>query len=164
MNFMIEHEKFSVNEIFTHSPLLCEIVKKVNQLSKLNRAVQQKLDPELANQCRIANYRDNILILTTPSQAVGHKLRFAASDLLTTLRTEPDWCGLRSIKIQVRPKLMTTVTPPIPNPIRPSLSAHNAEILKSTATTIPFMPLQHALLRLSNRQFVKTHTEFPFSQ
>src|ERR1700722_1515422 len=102
---MIGHKKHSLANILTDSPILSEIVNKVDQLAKLNRIVHQKLDPELTKYCRVANLRDGILILSTSSPATGHLLRFAKAELLSTLRIEPQWCHLKSIKIHVRPQM-----------------------------------------------------------
>lgn len=93
----------SMAEILRTSSILSQIVTKVEQLAKLNRIVHEKCDPELRKHCRVANYRDGILILTTPSSAAGHLLRFSKGELLTALRSVPEWCHLKSIKIHVRP-------------------------------------------------------------
>ncbi len=100
----MEPQKCSMADILTTSPILSQIVNKVEQLAKLNRIVHEKCDPKLRNHCRVANYRDGILILTTDSAAVAHWLRFEKSELLTALRSLPEWCHLKSIKIHVRPK------------------------------------------------------------
>lgn len=99
----MEPKECSLTNILTTSPILSQIVRKVDQLAQLNRIVHQKLDPALAKHCRVANYRDGILILTTHSSTTGHLLRFAKSELLSTLRAMPEWCHLKAIKIHVRP-------------------------------------------------------------
>lgn len=144
-------QNHSMADILTISPILSQIVNKVDQLAKLNRIVHQNCDPELAKHCRVANYRDGILILTTYSSAAGHLLRFAKSDLLTALRKMPEWCHLKSIKIHVRPSQqderetspITQTTPEVRLPQR------IAKDLKETALNIDYQPLQQALLRLS---------------
>lgn len=143
-------QKNSMVEILTISPILSQIVNKVEQLAKLNRIVHQKCDPELRKHCRVANYRDGILILTTPSSAIGHLLRFSKSELLTTLRSLPEWCHLKSIKIHVRPNppgLEITPEPPTQNLRR--LSPPVVQALQETALGIDFQALQQALLRLA---------------
>jgi hypothetical protein len=98
----MEPKECSLANILTTSPILSQIVRKVDQLAQLNRIVHQKLDPALKTHCRVANYRDGVLILTTNTSATGHLLRFAKGELLTALRKEPEWCHLKSIKIHVR--------------------------------------------------------------
>jgi hypothetical protein len=143
-------QQHSMVELLTMSPTLSQIVHQVDQLAKLNRIVHQKLDSELRNHCRVANYRQGILILTTHSSAVGHLLRFAKSELLTALRSLPEWCHLKSIKIHVRPSQLETQKTIPPTKAHPlvTLPPHIAKDVKETALTIHFQPLQQALLRL----------------
>lgn len=150
----MEPQKHSMVEILTISPILSQIVNKVEQLAKLNRIVHQKCDPELRKHCKVANYRDGILILTTHSSAVGHLLRFEKSELLTTLRKLPEWCHLKSIKIHVRPNPPGTEITPLaqtepPAAAVPLLAPRIAKDLKETALNINFPALQQALLRLA---------------
>ncbi len=142
--------KFSLTELLAVSPVLGEIVNKVEQLAKLNRIVHQKLDTKLRRYCRVANLRDNILILTTSSPALGHLLRFEKTELLTTLRTDPTLCHLKSIEIKVRP--LSNQKPTIekqPTVVRSTLSKFSAELIKNTALNIDSVSLRTALLRLS---------------
>ncbi len=154
---MTGHKKLSLIEILADSPALREIVNKVDQLAKLNRLLEQKCDPELAKNCRVANLRAGVLILTTPSPATGHLLRFTKSELLTALRSDPEWCHLTSIKIHVRPPVAPS---PLGEPSRSQsasiipkfcLSKNSAEAVKATAAGISYSPLQEALLRLCDR-------------
>lgn len=147
----MEPQKHSMVEILTISPILSQIVHKVDQLAKLNRIVHQKCDPELAKHCRVANYRDGILVLTTNSPAMGHLLRFAKSTLLTELRSLPEWCHLKSIKIHVRPNPLDAkeISPTVNTLPKPTLPLRIAKDLKETALNISYQPLQQALLRLS---------------
>jgi hypothetical protein len=147
---MMEHKKLSLTEIFTHSPHLCEMIKKVNQLSNLNRLIQQKLEPQLAQQCRLANYRQNILILSAATPAIGHLLRFAVPDLLMQLRQEVEWCHLAGIQVEVRPPLIIALPVIAPHPA-PVLSPNSAAQIKEAAFSIDNVSLKKALLRLSNR-------------
>ncbi|HXH54708.1 MAG TPA: DciA family protein [Gammaproteobacteria bacterium] len=145
-------QKHSMIEILTISPILSQIVNKVEQLAKLNRIVHQKCNPELRKHCRVANYRDGILILTTHSSAVGHLLRFEKSELLTALRSLPEWCHLKSIKIHVRPNPPESEIIPIPTSETGAFSFLPSQVsteLKKTALNINFPPLQQALLRLA---------------
>ncbi len=150
----MEPQKHSMVEILTISPILSQIVNKVEQLAKLNRIVHQKCDPELRKHCKVANYRDGILILTTHSSAVGHLLRFEKSELLTTLRSLPEWCHLKSIKIHVRPNPPGSEIAPLAqeepqSTALPLLPSRIAKDLKETALSINFPALQRALLRLA---------------
>lgn len=150
------YPKWSFNEILSISPILREIVCKVEQLAKLNRQVLNKLEPQLAKHCRVANLKDGILILTTQSPTWGHQLRFASSDLLSALRAEPEWCGLKSIKIHVRPNEIPTLDRVGSTILSgPMLSPLGASYLQKTAETITDVRLQEALSKLSQRITMK---------
>lgn len=143
-------QQVTMVDIITRSPVLGQIVYKVDQLAKLNRLIIEKLDPELARHCRVANCRDGILILTTPSPSTGHLLRFSEVELLTSLRAIPDFCHLKSIKTQVRPPLpeysySKEVLP------KPSLSAKGAEIIRAMALNIESLSLRKSLLQLAKK-------------
>lgn len=90
---------------FTHllqtAPNLHKLLSKLEQLQQLNGIVAANLEPALATQCRVANLRDGILILSTTSPAWKHKLRFATIDLLSALRAHPQWSSLKSIEVRI---------------------------------------------------------------
>jgi hypothetical protein len=145
----------STVDILTRSPILAEIVYKVDQLAKLNRIIFTRLDPELARYCRVANCRDGILVLTTHSPATGHLLRFSEMDLLSTLRADPHFCHLKSIKTHVRPSITqysASVKPALPEPW---LTPTGAEILRSAAKQVDCSNLKKALLKLASRDTAK---------
>lgn len=99
---------YTINEVLTRSPILSELLKKVEQLTKLNLSALkalEKIDPSLAKHCRVMNCRDGILMIATTSAVFGHTLRFLSLDLLSSLRSEPEWCGLTAIQFQVRPSI-----------------------------------------------------------
>jgi len=147
----MENKKLSLSEILTTSPMLREIVDKVEQLAKLNRAVLKKLDPSLSTHCRVANLRNGILILTTTSPIWGHKLRFAKTDILTTLRSNPEWMGLKAIETEVRPAPEPVLRSTETGLPKPHLSSIGAYYIKMAATEINSLALQKALLRLAKR-------------
>jgi hypothetical protein len=147
----MEYKKTSLANLLTTSPILREIVYKVEQLAKLNQLVLKKLDPTLARHCRVANFRNGILVLTTTSPIWGHQLRFAKTDILSTLRADPEWIGLKSIEAQVRPDTNSVAdikknTLPVPK-----LSKVAAQFVELTAIEVTSPTLKKALLKLSKR-------------
>lgn len=140
----------SLIDILTTSNTLNTLVNKASALNKLNQALLEKLDPALSPHCRVTNLRDGILILTTPSPAWGYKLRFAEMELLSTLRKEPEWCGLKSIQSRVRPLLQQDpyLKQQFPAPV---LSKQSACHLLNTANGIECPKLRQSLLKLSSR-------------
>lgn len=147
---MMGYQKNSLTDILATSTTLSQIVKKVDQLAKLNRAVLKKLDPTLAQQCRVANLRDGVLILTTSSPIWGHQLRFSEIELLSSLRSVPEWCALKSIKTHIQPVDYTHPTPFRLHP-KPTLSKLGASHIEHVAQDIENQGLKQALLRLSKR-------------
>lgn len=147
--------KCKTNQSFTslihNSPDLCKFVAKVGQLDEINQIIASKLDPSLSDNCRVANLRDGTLILATTSPAWNHKLRFSSLDLLSALRLDPRWRGLKSIEIRV------DYLPPIDtasntNPHKPRpLSQFSANLLQQAAASISNPQLAAALRRLGGR-------------
>jgi hypothetical protein len=152
MTFNTRLNDHTVSELFTTSPILSELMKKVEQLTKLNRTVVAQLDPELAKHCRVTNCREGILTLTTSSPAWGHTLRFSEIELLSTLRSYPEWCGLKAVRTFVRPLEVSysseTFVSPFPEPILKSVSA---EFIKKAAESVESSLLRKALIKLANR-------------
>lgn len=130
---------------------LSQFVAKVEHLNQINKIVASKLDPILASNCRVANLRDGTLILATTSPAWNHKLRFSSLDILSQLRTDPRWRGLKSIEIRVDylPNTQSASPGLTKHPI--TISKANAELIKQTADIVSNKKLSEALKRLSER-------------
>ncbi len=146
-----QHSKQSLAEILAKSPILSRFIQKIDDLSKLNQALKTHLDPSLAPQCQVVNLCQGKLILCTTSSIWGHQLRFQEMELLSQLRTYPEWCGLTSIHSKVLPSMPTLRASKFEYTgfSRPTLSATSADTLKQTARTIRHPRLQAALLRLA---------------
>lgn len=142
--------KKSFKDILLGSPLLKTVLQKADEVNKLNQAVLKNLSSELIPYCRVTHINDGVLILTTPSPTWGHQLRFTTHSLLSSLRSEPQWCGLKSIKIHVRPndEKLPVILPALPIPV---LSKTGAKHIQAIAKQIGHPGLQEALLRLSSR-------------
>ena len=91
----------SFTNLLQTAPNLYKLLDKLEQLNLLNSFVVAHLEPSLAAQCRVANLRDGILILSTTSPAWKHKLRFATLDLLSALRAHPKWSSLKAIEVRI---------------------------------------------------------------
>lgn len=155
----MEYKNLTLSKLLTSSPILCELMKKVEELTKLNKIVLTQLNPQLSKYCRIHSYEAGILTLSSHSPVWGHTLRFAESELLSHLRTYPEWAGLKSIRSKV-------VAPPPNDPYENSISSTSlarlsptpiitkkeAELLQNTATHIASESLRQALLKLAQRE------------
>ena len=152
MQYKIQHQSYKAfGDLLSATPELQKFVSKLQHLEQINNYLLTHLDPQLAPHCRVANLRDGALVLSTTSPAWNHKLRFAAVDILSLLRANPLWSGLKSIEVRVDylvPKPHNTPT----NFKTASLaSAQNAKLIQQTATHISNNKLSGSLKRLALR-------------
>lgn len=131
------------------NPQFSDFVHKLEQLSQINHVIANKLAPELHAHCQVANLRDGILILSTTSPTWNHKLRFGSADLLSALRREPRWAGLKGIEIRVDylPQKDNNTTPSSKKP--KSISKKAAGVIAETAQNINNQKLAAALIKLA---------------
>ena len=139
------------NEVLNRSPHFSAIAPQVEKLQKLHQHLAASLDPKVFRQCQVADFKEGILTLVVSSPALGHTFRFLGTELVEKLRKTAPWQSLKIIKTLVRvpessPLLQDPSKDPKPNP---GLCAQSAQLLQSVASTIQSVPLQNALLRLS---------------
>lgn len=147
----------NLSKLFTTTPDLNKFIDKLRALEQLSRFVATHLEPSLSAQCRVANLRDGVLILSTTSPAWNHKLRFVTLDLLSVLRAQSAWCGLKSIEVRVD-YLPTYEYNTITNLNKSlSISAYNAKLIEETANGISCTKLAEALQRLASRSKLIKH-------
>jgi hypothetical protein len=143
------------NQSFTNllheAPDLQKFVAKVEHLEKINQIIASKLDPNLAENCQVANLRDGILILSTTSPAWNHKLRFSTLDLLSALRSDPRLSGLKGIEIKVDYLPQTENTRAPNSKARPAISATSAKYIHQAAENISNERLAAALRKLADK-------------
>lgn len=143
----------SLTNLLSSVPELQQLTQKLAQLEQINFYLTANLDPTLAAHCRVANLRDGSLILSTTSPAWNHKLRFASLDLLTVLRANPKWSGLKSIAVRV--DYLPAVNP-IPQPAsnlkrHKPISANHAQLMQHAAQNITCTKLAQSLHRLAHK-------------
>ncbi|CRY54517.1 MULTISPECIES: DUF721 domain-containing protein [Yersinia] len=112
---------------------LHHVQQRATALLKLNRAVKGLLPSQLQPWCRVANYRQSVLVLETANASWLMRLRYEQPALLSALRAQilP---SLSSIDIRINPSLMTR--------------GHNMtqDIEKSTKNPENSPPLRHLSL------------------
>ncbi|ROR05157.1 DUF721 domain-containing protein [Erwinia sp. JUb26] len=126
--------------------MLQNIQQRAIALNKLNRAVQGVIPAQLHPWCRVANFRQGILVIETANASWLMRLRYEQSSLLSALRAQilP---SLTSIDIRINPSLAVKGHESVQEssiqklkaeqpPIR-QLSEHSAEILRSVANQSP---------------------------
>ncbi|MGP1956444.1 MAG: DUF721 domain-containing protein [Arsenophonus sp. NC-PE1-MAG3] len=97
LNFLLRISNFNSN-------ILQSIQERTQALIKLNNTVISLLPIELNDWCRVANYRQHILILEVTNANRKVRLNYELPVLLSTLRNTilP---SLSSIKIKINPSL-----------------------------------------------------------
>lgn len=149
MQYKTHYTCRAVTSLLRSTPDLQKFVDKLEQLEHMNRYIAAHLEPGLAENCQVANLRDGSLILSTTSPAWHHKLRFATMDLLSTLRANPLWSGLKSIEVRVDYIPLTHHDTPTNFKTPSAISAQNAKLLRQTATHISNEKLANAITKLA---------------
>ena len=151
----------SIENFFVQSQdqsMLQHIQQRTIALNKLNRAVRSILPAQLHPWCRVANFRQGILVIETANASWLMRLRYEQSSLLSALRAQilP---SLISIDIRINPALAakgdkfvqesSIQTSSGEKPSVRQLSENSAEILRSVASQSP-EKLKKVLERLAS--------------
>jgi hypothetical protein len=109
---------------------LHNVQQRAVALLKLNRAVRGLLPAQLHPWCRVANFRQGVLVLETANASWMMRLRYEQPSLLSALRAQilP---SLSSIDIRINPALMAKGNNQVQNAAQ---TAENAQ---------PSAPLRH---------------------
>jgi hypothetical protein len=134
---------FSCSELLTRAD--SPILERARRLSRLEHAVLELIPAELAGHCKVLNLKSEILVLATSSPAWAGRLRFAAPELISQLKSR---CGLnvRSVDLRIQPE---TIDNQSVRKHRPVLSMRSATLVAQTARSVNHPPLQEALYRLA---------------
>lgn len=135
---MRDHRPQAALDLLENS-LSGQIRQRAMALSQLNQQVQALLPPQSAAQCRVANYRDGILILECGSSSWATRLNYDRQTLLSALRRGP-LPSLMTIEIKVNPALAKAQAEEkeevAPRPAR-HLSSTAAQYLEAIAQGAP---------------------------
>ncbi|KFK92653.1 MULTISPECIES: DUF721 domain-containing protein [unclassified Serratia (in: enterobacteria)] len=109
---------------------LHNVQQRALALLKLNRAVRGLLPAQLHPWCRVANFRQGVLVLETANASWMMRLRYEQPNLLSALRAQilP---SLSSIDIRINPALMAKGNSQVQN------------AAKTTENEQPSAPLRH---------------------
>lgn len=90
----------------TQHKMLENLQQRAIALIKINRTVQALLPSSIQPWCRVANFRQGLLVLEAASASWMMRLKYERPNLLSALRAEilP---SLTSIDIRINPSLMT---------------------------------------------------------
>ena len=146
---MIERCEKSLSSLLSNANhSLATMQAKVKFLQQLNLIWQQRVEMNLAQHTRVANYRENTLIIEADSPVWTTRLRFLIPDLINQLTKHFEFRHLKKIDWYIRPteekKLDTKISK-----AKLKLTEQNADIIKQTAQTITNTYLQQALRDLA---------------
>lgn len=125
------------------------IMQKVQIITHLNTLWQNAIDENLINHSRVANLREDCLVIEVDSAAWLMRLRYRLPDLLTKLRQYPELNHLRTIDWYIQPAATNHKTiKKTANKLTFSVAA--SEILQETAESTEHPKLKMALQKLAN--------------
>lgn len=127
--------------------LLSAIKTKAAQLSHLNNLLHAQLEASLAQYCRVANFRENILIIEVDGSVWATRLRYIVPELLQKLRREKEFHRLQEIKWYIRP-VENAYKKKSTKSIK--MSEENSDLITETAQHIANPHLQSAMKKLAN--------------
>jgi len=78
------------------------LVDNLNRINRLSQSLKTVLQPPLVDHCRIAHWRNNVLVLAVDSSQWANRLRFEKLSLLTQLR-QNGFSSVNSIEIIIQP-------------------------------------------------------------
>ena len=137
------------NKVVSCSQLLgsatLPLLDRARRLQRLEQAVVNLLPCELAAHCRVANLKNEILVLCAPSSAWAARLRFAAPELIKQLKCQFA-LSVHTVQVRVEPESAEIQTV---RPRHPKLSLASGTLLAQTAQSVKHPALQEALYRLA---------------
>ncbi|WP_097356140.1 DUF721 domain-containing protein [Candidatus Enterovibrio escicola] len=107
-------------------------------LLKLNMQLQALLPEQPAKHCRVANFRDGILVIECGSSSWGTRLNYDRQTLISALRKEA-LPSLSTIEIKVNPELAKSTAKKVTYaPIQQRTVSHiSAEYLRDVTGIVP---------------------------
>lgn len=141
------HHK-DLSKIVESSESLKSLSAKAKLLHELNTLLAGQINPEQQKYCKIANFRDNQIIVACTSAAWATKIRMQAPDLLKMFRLSLPSAANIKVVIQM-PERQTTQAAETTTP--PSVSKQAAKQLGEFAENIQNQRLRNVLTSLSKR-------------
>jgi hypothetical protein len=79
-----------------------KVIKKTTLLQQLNHIFHNSLNTDLSSHCHIAKQTKNTIVLIVDNASWATNLRYAISDIIKTLRTQPEFRNLQKICYQIK--------------------------------------------------------------
>jgi len=109
------------------------IQEKLRELTRLNQLWHTHVDIDLVKHTKIANFRDNRLIIAVANPMWITRLRYSIPDLFKKLRKEKEFADLERIEWYIEP---STENPLEKRRAPIKLTSSNALLLEETASGI----------------------------
>ena len=145
------HEPQILTSILGKVPGLLDIQERAASLANLEHQVQTLLSSPLNRHCRIANYRQGILIIEVSSASWLTRFKYEQSQLLSALRQQK-LPGLCSIQGKINPDIENhhvTITKPLSRQAASTMTQETAILLRTLANQAP-EKLKKQLIKLAN--------------
>src|SRR3990167_5790523 len=113
------------------------IIKKLQQLQKADAWLKIHLDKALASRCRVANLRDNCLVLITENASISTQILLQMPELIVLCQKNLDLQHIKTIQCKIRIPSPTAHHTQNTKPLREmTLSSAAAKCITETAKSI----------------------------
>ncbi len=126
---------------------LGQIAQKSESIQDYQGILEMAIGAKIAPKCRVANVRDDVLIIETASGAITTTLNYVKMDILSTFR-QNGLPGLVQVKVVTNPELIKKAAPQKPLAPRKAMSQKTQEAILAVAQNAP-ASLQEKLTRLA---------------
>ncbi len=134
---MRDHRPRTTFDLFKENRIL-QLHEHALVLAKINQLIASILPMQAQSQCRVANYRQGVLIIECTTSAWATRLNYQRGELLSLLRKEKLF-SLTTIEFKINPSLTETLKKPKTHQTseKPLLSEGAAQHLCAIAKTAP---------------------------
>ncbi|ROV61487.1 DUF721 domain-containing protein [Vibrio ponticus] len=134
---MRDHRPTLGNEIISDSRF-ANLQKHAEEIMKINQLLKTILPKNTVDHCRVANLRDNHLVIEVASAAIMMKINYDRLNILNQLRSQ-GFARLIAVEVQINPDLyrVKTSAQPKQTKSRDPISDTAAEYLKTVAQNAP---------------------------
>ena len=137
----------SSSSLFTRSAsVLGNLYQRVQHLARVQKLLDEFLPSNSRGHFLVASFDDEQLLLVADNAHRAATLRYRESELIRSLKQEPQFHRLKQIRFVIRPRI-TPEKKPVE--IHKTLSERAAREIASSAKYIEDTELREALIRLS---------------
>ncbi|HCG8601021.1 TPA: DUF721 domain-containing protein [Vibrio parahaemolyticus] len=144
---MRDHRPTSTEDVIAESQFK-QIQEHAGEILQLNQALQTILPKGTADHCRVANIRNDHLLIDVSSAAIKMKIDYDRLMILNKLRTQ-GYAKLISVDVRINPSLYRNRYEKDDRPKRPPLTESAAQSLMTIADMAP-PKIQERLKRLAD--------------